>query len=308
MGAEGSGIDKPAAMNRRAFFKWLTGLALAGASAGSYAFVIEPGFMLRTQVYRFTPPNWTPGLKLRLTLLADPHIAEPYMSLARFRSIIAAANALEPDIHLLLGDYAVSHRFITRHVSSADMAAAARELKSPLGTFAIMGNHDWWSDRAAQNAGGGPTAGQKALEDAGIPVLENKAMRLAKDSLQFWLTGTASIIALWRRGQGLIGVDDLPGTLAQVTDGAPIIHLAHEPDMFVNIPDRISLTLSGHTHGGQVRLLGYSPVVPSSYGNRYAYGHVVENGRHLIVSGGLGCSMLPVRFGVPPEIVLLELG
>jgi predicted MPP superfamily phosphohydrolase len=84
--------------------------------------------------------------------------------------------------------------------------------------------------------------------------------------------------------------------------------LAHEPDIFVKVPTRVSLTLAGHTHGGQVRLLGYSPIVPSRYGNRFAYGHVVEGGRHMIVSGGLGCSMLPVRLGVPPEIVMVRLG
>jgi uncharacterized protein len=70
----------------------------------------------------------------------------------------------------------------------------------------------------------------------------------------------------------------------------------------------VSLTLSGHTHGGQVRLFGYSPVTPSQFGNRSAYGHVIENGRHLLVSGGLGCSILPVRFGMPPEITVLNLG
>ena len=70
----------------------------------------------------------------------------------------------------------------------------------------------------------------------------------------------------------------------------------------------MSLTLSGHTHGGQVRLFGYSPVVPSRFGNRYAYGHVVEDDRNLIVSGGLGFSIVPVRFGVRPEIVSIDLG
>ena len=101
--------------------------------------------------------------------------------------------------------------------------------------------------------------------------------------------------------------------------------MAHEPDIFPHVPERVALTASGHTHGGQVRLFGYSPIVPSYYGNRYAYGHIVEDGghdaatagmqlanleaaRHLIVSGGLGCSILPVRFGVPPEIVVIDLG
>jgi predicted MPP superfamily phosphohydrolase len=74
------------------------------------------------------------------------------------------------------------------------------------------------------------------------------------------------------------------------------------------MPARIGLTLSGHTHGGQVRLFGWSPVVPSRYGNRYAYGHVREDGRDLIVSAGIGTSQLPIRLGIPPEIVLVELG
>jgi uncharacterized protein len=78
--------------------------------------------------------------------------------------------------------------------------------------------------------------------------------------------------------------------------------------VFPRVPARVALTLAGHTHGGQVRVFGFSPMVPSDFGNRYAYGHVVEEGRHLIVSGGLGNSILPVRFGVPPEITLVRLG
>ena len=98
-----------------------------------------------------------------------------------------------------------------------------------------------------------------------------------------------------------------------ITDEAPVLLMAHEPDIFPQVPSRVSLTLSGHTHGGQVRLLGWSPVVPSRFGNRYAYGRITEprpDGPEtdLIVSGGIGGSILPVRFGVPPEIVLLELG
>jgi predicted MPP superfamily phosphohydrolase len=105
-----------------------------------------------------------------------------------------------------------------------------------------------------------------------------------------------------------VGVDDLAGTLRRVTDAAPVILMAHEPDIFPQVPGRVALTLSGHTHGGQVRVFGYAPIVPSKFGTRYVYGHVVEDARHLVVSGGLGCTGVPVRFGSPPEIVLLELG
>ena len=190
----------------------------------------------------------------------------------------------------------------------ADTAQAARKLKAPLGTYAIMGNHDWWDDLTAQKIGQGPILGQRALEDAGIPVLENKAIPLAKNNIPFWLSGTSSIVAIKTKRRGRFeGRDDLPGTLAQITDAAPIIHMAHEPDLFTVIPDRVSITLSGHTHGGQVRLMGWSPIVPSQFGNRFAYGHIVEEGRHLIVSGGLGCSIAPIRFGVPPEITVVDL-
>jgi uncharacterized protein len=293
---------------RRSFLSLLGKLTLSGLSLATYAAVIEPGFRLRTAAYTFTPPRWTPGLKLRAVLLADPHLVEPHMPLSRWQNIIRTANALNPDIILLLGDYVAGHFFRTGTVPVHLGANAAKELKSPLGTFAICGNHDWWDDRTAQQSGHGPTITQKAFEDAGIPVLENKALRLLKDGQPFWLSGTSSIVAI-KKGRGRFeSRADLPGTLAQITDDAPVIHLAHEPDLFTEIPERVSLTLSGHTHGGQVRLFGYSPVTPSRFGNRFAYGHIIEDGRHLLVSGGLGCSMIPVRFGMPPEITVLDLG
>jgi len=88
-----------------------------------------------------------------------------------------------------------------------------------------------------------------------------------------------------------------------------VLLLVHEPDIFPTVPDRVALTLAGHTHGGQIRLPFVWPYfVPSKYGARSAYGHVIENDRHMIVSGGLGTSMIPARLGVPPEIVHITLG
>ncbi|TIP78779.1 MAG: metallophosphoesterase, partial [Mesorhizobium sp.] len=203
-------------------------------------------------------------------------------------------------------------RLVTDWVDSSEWAPALSGLKAPLGVWSILGNHDWWEDLSAQKAGFGPTVARRALERAGIPVLENDAVRLEKDGHNFWVAGLADQLALrpgkaWGRS-GFKGLDDLHGTLARVSDTAPVILLAHEPDIFPKVPSRISLTLSGHTHGGQVRLFGYSPVVPSRFGNRFAYGHVVEENRNLIVSGGLGFSILPVRFGMRPEILSIELG
>jgi len=294
-------------LTRRCFFRFLGGALATGAALGAYAFVIEPGFLLRTQAYALTPPRWTPGLKLRLVVLSDPHLVEPYMPLSRWERIINVANETDADVALLLGDYAAGHFWRTGTVKVADTAKAASRLTARLGTYSINGNHDWWDDRTAQRRGYGPPLAEKAMADNGIPTLSNRAVRLQKEGLPFWLSGTDSIFAI-SKGRGRFeSRADLSAALAQVTDDAPVIHLAHEPDLFVKVPDRVSLTLSGHTHGGQVRLFGYSPRTPSAYGNRFAYGHVVEDGRHLVVSGGLGCSSLPVRFGMPPEITVLDI-
>jgi predicted MPP superfamily phosphohydrolase len=98
------------------------------------------------------------------------------------------------------------------------------------------------------------------------------------------------------------------GTLREVTTDEPVVLFTHNPDIFPGVPTRVSLTVAGHTHGGQVNLplLGRL-VVPSQYGQRFAQGHVVEGGRHLYVGGGIGTSIIPVRFRVPPEIVVLSL-
>ncbi len=93
-----------------------------------------------------------------------------------------------------------------------------------------------------------------------------------------------------------------------MSDEAPILLLAHEPDIFPEVPERVALTLAGHLHGGQVRLFGFAPVVPSAYGQQYLHGHHIETGEHMIINGGLGFSGLPLRFGAPPEIALIELG
>ena len=295
-------------ITRRGLFRTIGGLLTGAIGLAGYAFVIEPDLLLRTQYYAFTPSRWTPGLKLRLVLLADVHCVEPHMPLSRWQAIIARAMTLNGDVVLMLGDYVAGHLFRTGTVPVPDIAKAAKALSAPLGVFGINGNHDWWADGDAQKAGHGPPLTQRAFEDAGIPVLANAARRLQKDGMPFWLTGTDSIIAIIKRRGYFEGRDDLPGTLTQVTDDAPILHMAHEPDLFVDIPSRVSLTLSGHTHGGQVRFFGYSPFTPSAFGNRFAYGHVVENDRHLCVSGGLGCSIFPVRFGMPPEITVIDLG
>ncbi len=289
-------------MTRRRFIKGLLGFVLAGLFAALYGFVIEPALRLRVKRWRIDRDDWTKP-PLKIVVLADLHAGEPVVSLRRIRQIVRRANAIGGDVIVLLGDYAASHRFVTGKVAFSDVAARLSELSAPQGVHAILGNHDWWDDPDAQARGGGPNTFAQSLEAAGIAVLSNSVVKLE----DVWLAGLEDQLAI-RRGNRWVGLDDLPGTLAQIIDDDPVVLLAHEPDIFPNVPSRVALTLSGHTHGGQLRLFGWSPVVPSRYGNRFAYGHVREEGRDLVVSGGLGCSILPLRFGVVPEIAVIEIG
>jgi len=210
---------------------------------------------------------------------------------------------------VLLGVYVAGLRHVTRFIPASEWAAVLKGLKAPLGVHAVLGNHDYWEDKAVQRLGQGTPVARRALERAGIPVYENDAVRLVKDGRAFWLAGLGDQLAYMpaRRFRPLrrIGVDDLSATLAKITDAAPAILLAHEPDVANRVPARIALQLSGHTHGGQVRLLGWSPIAPS--GQQLSYGHIRKN-CDVVVSGGLGCSIMPFRLGVPPEIVVVRLG
>jgi uncharacterized protein len=298
-------------LSRRRFFQFIASLGAATFSTAAYGVGIEPVLRLRVARYHVTPPQWPADLKLTIAAVADLHACEPWMSLEHVEAIVAHTNALRPDLIVMLGDYVAGHRHITRRIEAAEWAPRLAELKAPLGVHAILGNHDYWDDREVQRAGRGPTAARRALEAVGVPVYENDAVRLAKDGRPFWLAGLGDQLAYWpaRRFRPVprIGVDDLGATLARITDDAPIILLAHEPDVAIRVPSRVALQLSGHTHGGQVRLLGWSPIVPSRYGNLLAYGHAQLN-CDVVVSGGLGCSIMPFRLGVPPEIVLVTLG
>ncbi len=287
-------------LTRRQFITGLLGgVALAGG-VGSYAFGFEPRFRLVVTEWDVETPRWTYDRPLRIVIVTDIHAVRPWMPPERIREIVATANGLGGDLIALLGDFVsgLGQRFRSGRVTAAEWSPPLAELQAPLGVHAILGNHDWWSD---------PEAIKAALAEVGIPLFQNRAVKIGGET-PFWLAGTDSMVAHRLRHGEFLGEDDLPGTLAQITDDAPAVLMAHEPDIFVDVPERFAVTLSGHTHGGQVSLpfLG-RPIVPSAYGERFAYGHIREGGRDLVVSAGLGCSVMPVRFGVPPEITVVTL-
>jgi predicted MPP superfamily phosphohydrolase len=295
-------------LSRRHFLRTFSGFGVAGVSTAAYGFS-EPELQLRVTRYQISPPQWPGDLNLKIAVIADVHACDPWMSLQRIRTIVEHTNALDADITVLLGDYVAGHRNVTRFIPADEWASVLAGLRAPLGVHAILGNHDYWDDRTVQREGEGTTVARRALEAAGIPVYENDVQRLNKGGRPFWLAGLGDQLAYApARRHGIvrrIGVDDLGATLGKVTDDAPVILLAHEPDVAHRVPSRVALQLSGHTHGGQVRVLGWSPVTPS--GQFLTYGHVRMN-CDIVVSGGLGCSILPFRLGVPPEIVLVTVG
>jgi uncharacterized protein len=288
-----------AGLSRRRVIGAFGSLGVAGFATAGYGAGIEAESLLVTR-YRLTPPRWPAGLRLSISVIADLHAGGPNMLVSHIGRIVATANLLNSDIVLLMGDYFATHRFVTERVPHPVWAAELARLKARLGVWSIFGNHDWWYDIDGVRA---------ALAGVGIPVLENQAVLIGEAQQRFWLAGLGDQLAHPQGHHRFKGEDDLPHTLAQIGTDHPVILMVHEPDVFTEVPERVSLTLAGHTHGGQIRLPFVWPrYVPSAYGARFAYGHIVEQGRHMIVSGGLGCSNVPIRLGVPPEIVRIDLG
>jgi uncharacterized protein len=163
----------------------------------------------------------------------------------------------------------------------------ARELARIPRAVAVLGNHDW---RAA-----GPAMGW-ALREAGVTLLENDAVRV-RDGL--WVAGLADTRHRFA---------DLDAALRKPDEASAVLLATHDPDVFPDVPDRVTLTLAGHLHGGQVNVpILRHAVLPTRYGDRYLAGHVVEEGRHMYVSAGIGTAGLPLRLRRPPELPVLRL-
>lgn len=266
---------------------------MVSALAFAWGFWLEPQRLVVTRD-ELRLPGWPRELAgLKVALLSDLHVGSPFWDLTALARLVERTNAETPDLVLLAGDYQINDVPGGVFVGPEAIAHGLAPLRAPLGVFAVLGNHDWWNDGDKTRA---------AFEASGITVLEESSRRVEHAGAAFFVVGLADQIT--RRSNPA-------AALATAPSGAPTLLLVHEPDVFESFP-RLglapSLTLAGHTHGGQVwlPLLGRR-VVPSEFGERYARGHVVEQGRHLYVTSGVGTSVLPVRFLVPPEIAMLTL-
>jgi len=263
-------------------------LVLLIVSCLVWGFFIEPNRLVVNQ-QSIQIDTWPKELSgLRIALIADLHTGGWFIDENKLRLIVDRTNQLNPDLVVLLGDYVAPNSWHSRRVEPEITAGVLKDLRAPLGVYAVLGNHDWWYNGAKV---------RRAFEQNGIPVLEDEVVEIRWRDKSFWLAGLAD---LWTRPQ------QIDETIAKAPPGSTMIALTHNPDIFPRLPPNVPLLLAAHTHGGQVSipLIG-TPIVPSRFGSKYTAGHVFENGHHMFVTTGIGTSILPVRFRVPPEIVVL---
>ena len=267
-------------------------LALVVVACCLWAVLIEPNLLVVRVVKVEAPlPH------LRIAVVSDLHAGAPFITLDKVRTIVDRILEQHPDLVLLLGDFVIGHGNRYGGVPGGHyipIEATVRELarlRAPIGVFAVLGNHDEW--------GGSGDEIRATFRAVQIPVLTNESVSVVVDGKPLWLVGVGDVET---------GNDDVKAALKNVPIGERALVFSHEPDIFPAVPQWVGLTVAGHTHGGQVSLplLG-SPIVPSRYGQRYVRGLISEEGHQLFVTSGVGTSILPIRFGVTPEIVVLEL-
>lgn len=281
--------------NRRRVLLFLLLVLLAGF-VSVHAFWLGPDSLVVVG-YGVSPSAWPPALDgFRIVAVGDIHGGAPFIDASKLREMVRLISAQKPDLIVWLGDYVIHGVVGGTFMEPEKVASILAGAEARHGQFAVIGNHDRQL---------GLERMERAFERAGIPILrssrktvvvgETKLHLFGMDDFElspdYWPTFRRSEEE-WRR---------IPPT-------EPLLVLSHSPDLFPWIPARVTLTIASHTHGGQVRLPGLgSPVVPSSFGQRFARGHIVEEGRHLFVNTGIGTSIIPVRLGVPPEISVLTL-
>ena len=284
--------------SRRRFLRKTANLTTGGVLGGAfgYSLFLEPA-RLRITPRTFTIRDLPPSLDgLTIAQVSDVHHG-PWFSLARVCEMVRMVNALRADLIVLTGDYVYES---ADYIDPAVEAMAA--LRAKIGIVGVLGNHDWWDHGVPMKA---------AFARHGLPLIDNTRLILTADR---------KLSAEAEDGLCLAGVGDLwedvpdyDAALARLPDHMPRLLLAHNPDTaedarFIAGKYRVDLMLSGHTHGGQVWVPGFgTPIVPSRFGQKYASGLVQGPACPVFISRGIGLSGLPIRFGVPPEIVLMTL-
>ncbi len=268
----------------------------------AYAYFIEPNLLVINRS-TINIKNWNPAFDgFRIAVLSDIHGGSNGVTTERLRDVVTKTNEQDADIIVLLGDYVSQGRDDVLKMPIATIAEGLSGLRAKYGVYAVLGNHDgWYGDELVA----------PELIRVGIKVLQNEFAVIEVNGQELRLLGLKDHMHL---NSWLTFDNDMRKLGAESHDRGDIIMLEHSPDIFQVVQyyktfgDDFKLMLAGHTHGGQVwfPLLG-RPIVPSSFGQKYAAGHVRENGKDLFVTTGIGTSVLPIRFMVPPEIAVVTI-
>ncbi|HMS09063.1 MAG TPA: metallophosphoesterase [Pyrinomonadaceae bacterium] len=292
----------------RRFIPYVLAAIALCLTALAYSYFIEPHRLVVSET-TLQIKGLDPAFEgLRIVAVSDIHAGSHGVDAARMREVVDEINAQDADVVVLLGDYVsqlndgkpIRERQLRMPVESLTTGLAG--IKAKYGVYAVLGNHDgWYNNQAVADA----------LRLAGIRVLENEVAFIERGGRKLRLFGMRDHLHM---GTWATFDNDMRRAIASYERTGDIIVLQHSPDVFpvVNafktFGDEFKLMIAGHTHGGQVRfpVLG-TPIVPSAFGQKYAAGHVREDGKDLFVTTGIGTSLLPFRFLVPPEIAVLTL-
>ncbi len=269
-------------MTRRDFLKF-SSLAAAGGliTATTAALFNDESNTLSIEHITIPIPNLQPALEgFKIVQMSDIHLY-PFTKLELVQRAVQVSNSLKPDITVLTGDY------VWRNLSAIDdLTPALAELDAKYGVFATMGNHDYWLNVEVI---------KDSFKSVGLPVLENQGVTFNVGGAPLHLAGL---------DDGWSGNPDLEAAMQGAPEGAPVVLLMHEPDLadIYSQDPRISLQLSGHTHGGQIRIPGIGALVHPHLGKKYDFGLYNVNGMWLYTNRGIGCISEPIRLNCPPEI------
>ena len=257
----------------------VAGLLLAAVVIGSAGARRDP-VVVRYTVALHDMPRGTPPL--RIVQISDVHYHWLDMGTPRLDRIVREVNALRADAIVLTGDYSGGKAFGAYDGALSQALGSLRHLRGQLGVVAVRGNHD------------GPRRTPPAFRAAGMLLLVNR-----------WIDLGPVVLA---------GVDDVTGNadpdaaVRGAPQGKPLVMLGHEPNIALRAPPRVDLFIAGHTHGGQIKLPWLGALTTGSpFLDAHLRGAFVVAGRPLIVSSGIGTSIVPLRIGVPPEVVVITL-
>ncbi|MGD9589656.1 MAG: metallophosphoesterase [Pyrinomonadaceae bacterium] len=290
--------------------KWLKRIAIAFGALIlliavflSYSYFIEPRQFVVVEK-TIAVPNWEPKLDgFRIVAIADLHTGSNYAPPERIRYVVEQANAQNADLIVLLGDYVSESKWDRQCVRGAtnrenctelkvpieEIAESLKGLKAKYGVFAIIGNHDWYHNADKIH---------KVFEQvAGLTVLNNEIVEIDVNGSKVRVWGIEDLY-LNRR----VPVDAFDA----LSDRSNVIALTHNPDSLLSAPEGFSIMFSGHTHGGQLNWPIFGPKAVFN-DPRFMDGHAEVDGKHVYVTSGVGTSVIPFRFRVPPEIAVVTL-